>query len=109
MSSATAYLVVIGRVSDPAKMRAYNQALASSGLYARHGGQYLSLGRPAVELENWPDGVALVIASFPTRKAAEAFWWSDKYQNDLRPLREHAGVFQVAIFDAFSSEPGDGP
>ncbi|MGL4543685.1 MAG: DUF1330 domain-containing protein [Polymorphobacter sp.] len=40
-----------------------------------------------------------MLARFPSRAAAEAFWFSAKYQQDIKPLRRGAGTFQVAIFD----------
>lgn len=92
------YLVVTAVVTDTAKMGAYVQALAESGLYARHGGRYLVVGQPSAELEDW-DGRRVVVAEFPSREAAEAFWWSETYQEKVRPLRDGAGEFHVAIFD----------
>ncbi|WP_448580382.1 DUF1330 domain-containing protein [Thermaurantiacus sp.] len=97
-NATRAYLVVTARVTDRAKMGAYARALAESGLYARHGGRYLVLGQPAVTLENW-DGRSLVVAEFPSRDAALAFWWSTDYQDKVKPLRDGAGEFHVAIFD----------
>jgi uncharacterized protein (DUF1330 family) len=91
------YLVVTATVTEPEKMRAYNAKLAETGLYAAHGGRYVLIGRPVETLENW-DGRAVVVAEFPSRAAAEAFWWSDTYQRLVKPLREGAGTFHVAIF-----------
>lgn len=91
------YLVVTASVTDPAKMQAYNAALKESGLYEAHGGHYVLIGRPVATLENW-DGRAVVVAEFPSRESAEAFWWSDTYQKVVKPLREGAGDFHVAIF-----------
>jgi len=93
-----AYLVVTATVTDPLKMKTYNEALAKSGLYARHGGRYLFVGRAATPLEDW-DGRAVVCAEFPSREAAEAFWTSSEYQQDIKPLRDGAGSFHVAVFD----------
>ncbi len=91
------YLVVTATVTDPAKMQAYNAKLAQTGLYAAHGGHYVLIGRPVAELENW-DGRAVVVARFPSRAAAEAFWNSETYQREVKPLREGAGDFHVSIF-----------
>lgn len=91
------YLVVTATVTDPARMQSYNAKLRETGLYAAHGGRYVLIGRPVATLENW-DGRAIVVAEFPSREAAEAFWWSDTYQQAVKPLREGAGSFHVAIF-----------
>ncbi|MGL4541009.1 MAG: DUF1330 domain-containing protein [Polymorphobacter sp.] len=94
-----AFLLVTARVTDREKMSAYSKALAESGLYAAHGGSYEFVGQPANAVEGWPAGVSAVLARFPSRAAAEAFWFSAKYQQDIKPLRRGAGTFQVAIFD----------
>ncbi len=98
-SERPAYLLVTAKVSDRARMAAYTRALADSGLYARHGGRYLFVGPPASAVENWPAGQSGVLAVFPTRAAAEAFWNSAAYQDDIKPLRDGAGEFNVAIFE----------
>lgn len=95
-----AYLLVTARVTDAARMGAYARALAASGLYARHGGHYLFIGKPAASLEDWPAGDSAVCAHFPSRAAAEAFWADAQYQDAIKPLRAGAGDFHVAIFDA---------
>jgi uncharacterized protein (DUF1330 family) len=92
------YLVVTATVTDPARMAAYAKALADSGLYAAHGGAYVLIGRPVADLENW-DGRSVVVARFPSREAAEAFWNSDTYQERVKPLRAGAGAFHVALFE----------
>jgi uncharacterized protein (DUF1330 family) len=94
-----AFLLVTAKVTDSARMGAYSRALAASGLYARHGGHYLFLGKAAVPLEDWPQGASMVCAQFPSRQAAEAFWADAQYQNDVKPLRAGAGAFHVAIFE----------
>jgi uncharacterized protein (DUF1330 family) len=96
-----AYLLVTARVSDGARMAAYSKALAASGLYARHGGHYLFLGKAARPLEDWPEGTSIVCAQFPSRAAAEAFWFDAQYQDEVKPLRAGAGDFHVAIFEGF--------
>lgn len=100
--SRPAYLLVTAKVSDRTKLTAYTKALADSGLYAQHGGRYLFVGPPALPLENWPGGQSVVLALFPSRAAAEAFWNSATYQDDIKPLREGAGEFSVAIFEGLA-------
>lgn len=103
MATHGAYLVVIARITDRGKMAEYGAALAASGLYPAHGGEYRLIGRAAVPLEDWQDE-AVVVAHFPDRAAAEAFWWSSDYQEKIKPLRAGAGEFRVAIFDAAASQ-----
>lgn len=98
-----AYLLVTAKVTDRAKMGAYAKALADSGLYARHGGFYRFIGPAALPVEDWPEGTSVVLAEFPDRAAAEAFWFSAMYQDDIKPLRHGAGEFHVAIFEGVKS------
>ncbi len=97
-----AYLLVIAQVHDPARMRAYAEALAASGLYPRHGGDYAFIGKAGVALENWDMGQSIVCARFPDRAAAEAFWHDAQYRDEIKPLRLGAADVQVAIFDGLS-------
>jgi len=103
MSERPAFLLVIARVHDPARMGAYARALAESGLYARHGGHYEFIGRAAADLEAWDMGQSVVCARFPSRAAAEAFWHDAQYQQQVKPLRLGAADVQVAIFEAADS------
>ena len=98
-SPKPAYLLVTAQVSDPVRMAAYARALADSGLYPRHGGHYLFIGKAAAPLEDWPAGASAVCAWFPSRAAAEAFWADAQYQTEIKPLRAGAGTFHVAIFE----------
>ena len=95
-----AFLLMTARITDREKVAAYSQALEESGLYAAHGGVTQFAGVPSNAVEGWPAGINAVLARFPSRAAAEAFWFSAKYQQDIKPLRRGAGTFQVAIFDA---------
>jgi uncharacterized protein (DUF1330 family) len=100
-----AYLLVIARVTDRAKMAEYGRRLAELELYARHGGFYRFIGPPAADMENW-GGESAVCAQFPSRAAAEAFWHSEEYQQLVKPIREGAGTFHVALFDGAPVIPG---
>jgi uncharacterized protein (DUF1330 family) len=95
-----AYLVVTAKVTDRPRLTAYMAAIAASGIYAANGGRRLVLGPPTLALEGWPEGEVVMIAEFPSRAAAEAFWFSDTYQKDCKPLRAGAGEFRVALFEA---------
>jgi len=95
-----AYLLMTARVADREKMAAYGDALDASGLLEAHGGRFELAGQPANAVEGWPVGVGAMLVHFPSRAAAEAFWFSAKYQQDIKPLRRSAGTFQAAIFDA---------
>lgn len=92
-------LLLTARITDARKMAAYAKALADSGLCAAHGGVVVADGQPVNRLEGWPDGVGATLIRFPTRTAAESFWFSARYQDELKPLRRGAGTVQAAIFE----------
>ncbi len=97
------YMLVIGQIEDREKMAAYQGALMESGLYPRHDGYYVAVGRPVEMFEGeWPDNQGMVIAKFPSLEKARAFWNSDAYQNEIKPLREGAGTFNVSVFPEFA-------
>ena len=94
-------MVVAGRTLDRAQMGKYAQALAQSGLYPKARGYYLNNPRPIRHLEGNPhaDDVALMVR-FPSECAALAFWNSDEYQNNVKPLRlnPRAGDYIVTLY-----------
>lgn len=98
-NTPSAYLLLTARVTDGKKMAVYARALADSGLVTAHGGVVAVDGQPANRVEGWPDGVGAVLITFPSRTAAESFWFSAKYQDELKPLRRGAGTVQAAIFE----------
>ncbi len=95
-----AYMLVIAEVTDGKKLANYQGELMASGLYPRNEGEYLAKGRPLEMFEGeWADNQALVIARFPSAEHARRFWYSEQYQNDIKPLREGAGRFTVALIE----------
>jgi uncharacterized protein (DUF1330 family) len=93
-----AYLLVQGRVTDREGFRAYSAALPP--IYRKYGGEYLALvPAPHVEVaEGDPEHRSIVLARFPSRAAARAFWDSPEYAAAKR-LREGQGTFFVTILD----------
>jgi len=96
--AAPAYLLVQGTVSDREGFKAYSAALPP--IYRKYGGEYLALvPAPAVEVvEGEPEHRSVVIARFPSRDAAHAFWNSPEYAAAKR-LRAGKGTFFVTILD----------
>ena len=98
------YMIVIGRIRDREKMGKYQAALMESGLYPKNQGGYRALGRPLDVFEgDIPDNQAYVVAEFPSLEHAQSFWNSDAYQNDIKPLREGAGDFDVVVIPTVSA------
>lgn len=93
-----AYLLVQGRVTDREGFKAYSAALPP--IYRKYGGEYLALVPAAlVEVaEGEAEERSIVLARFPSRAAARAFWDSPEYAAAKR-LREGKGSFFVTILE----------
>lgn len=98
MSAAPAYLLVQGKVTDIEGFRLYNAALPP--IYEKYGGRYLAVAPVSrVEVaEGEPRLESIVIARFPSKAAAWAFWKSAEYEA-AKKLREGKGEFFVTVLD----------
>jgi uncharacterized protein (DUF1330 family) len=92
------YLLVQGQVTDLEGFKAYNAALPP--IYAKHGGHYLTVTPAArVEIaEGEPRNESILIAKFPSKEAAWAFWKSAEYEAAKR-LRAGKGRFFVTVLE----------
>jgi uncharacterized protein (DUF1330 family) len=78
----------------------YRAELDASRLYERFGARFVVARAPAEVLEGeYPSDRLTIIAEFPNRAAAEAFWFSEDYQR-IKPLRDGAGDFTIGIWDS---------
>jgi uncharacterized protein (DUF1330 family) len=104
-----AYLLVVGKTTDRAKIGAYASALPP--LYASHDAYYLAIGgsgRGVTPLEGpWLDR-SIIFAKFPSRAEIDAFWWGDEYRAVIRK-RDNAGVFSVVALQSLTPTPFEGP
>lgn len=108
-----AYLVVLGEVKDSA---AFGPGYAAKlpPLYARFGGEYLAIGKGVEVLEGDYRPPSYVIARWPSKEAALAFWNSDQYEA-LRRARIAGGWgdFDVLLVEGLAeparAAPGVGP
>jgi uncharacterized protein (DUF1330 family) len=92
------YLLVQGRVTDLEGFKAYNAALPP--IYAKFGGHYLTVTPAArVEIaEGEPRQESILIAKFPSKDAAWAFWKSAEYEA-AKQLRAGKGRFFVTVLE----------
>ena len=94
-------VVISGVTKDAERMMAYSKALKESGLYPSLEAYYLNSARPIRVFEGEiPDDFVTLIVRFPSVCAAEAFWNSDVYQENIRPLRLNpsAGDYTVTVY-----------
>ena len=101
-------MVVSGRTLDRERMAIYTRALLGSGLYPQYGGYYINTPKPVEVFEGVlaPEHAALIVR-FPCLRNARAFWNSQRYQNEIRPLRLNpsAGDYTVAVYDELALPP----
>ena len=107
------YMLVMGGVEDLASIpdpeRAAQYGPAVWSLVESYGAFYLVRKEPDVVYEgDWPAWKLVVISKWPCRETGNAFWYSDAYQNDVKPLRKDAGVYDVGMFDAAPDFPPAG-
>ena len=100
--SAPVYLVVWIDHLDRSKSKAYGEALRSSGIVKRNGGQYQMVSPPALLLEGeWPADRGFVVERYPCLAAFKAMWYSEEYQKRIKPLRDNSGTYTVALFNSY--------
>ena len=96
------FMVVAGETIDPARMGDYQRALAASGLYEAANGYYINKPRPVEVFEGDPSAAFVtLIARFPSLEKARAFWHSETYQREVKPLRLNpsAGAYTVTVYE----------
>jgi uncharacterized protein (DUF1330 family) len=94
-------MLVYASIDDRKQLGVYGRAIAESGLYRDNGGYYEAV-TPALEVfeGNPPASRGVIIARFPCLAAAQRFWYSDVYQNEIRPLRDGIAEFEVIVLPA---------
>jgi uncharacterized protein (DUF1330 family) len=99
--SKPGYLLVQGQVTDIEGFKAYNAALPP--IYQKHGGHYLAVTPAArVEIaEGEPRNESILIAKFPSKEAAWAFWNSSEYVA-AKQLRAGKGRFFVTVLEGLA-------
>lgn len=90
------FLVVRGSAWDTARLSAYRDVILP--MHKELGGYYEAFVGQPDQVEalagEWTEQI-FAISRWPTRAAAEDFWFSDRYQTQAIPLRLGAGRFTV--------------
>jgi uncharacterized protein (DUF1330 family) len=101
----TVGMVVVGDGVAVRDLATYAGALRESGLFAQNHGRYLLNSRAMEILEGEPPAArTTVIARFDNKAAFDAFWFSDKYQQEVKPLRAHLPTMNVGLWRLRESE-----
>lgn len=94
-------MVVNGVTFDRPQMQAYGKAIADNGIYKVLRGYYLNMPLPIAVFEgDVPKNYTTLIVRFPCLAHAKAFWYSDVYQNVIKPMRTktNAGEYTVTVY-----------
>ena len=94
-------MTVYGPTLDRNRMIAYGKAIADSGLYKKLGGYYINSPRAIATFEGTlPLTTSLLIVRFPCLANVKAFWYSEEYQKNIKPMRLNplAGDYVVAVY-----------
>lgn len=93
------YIVAIARI-DTMTDGLKDYIGKAADLSAEHGAEYVVRGPAKEVLEgDCLGGRSVVVSKFETLEKAQAYYHSDAYQNDIKPLREGSGVYDVAVFE----------
>ncbi len=94
-----AYLVGVANITNPSD-RFEEYAERAAKLMAEHGGELLVRGTAAdIPEGDLLTGQTLIILKFPTMDVLKALYYSDVYQNEIKPLRSDAGIFEIGLFE----------
>lgn len=95
-----AYLVSVVELTNPTPgFKQY--AEKSAQLIHKHGGRYIVRGKASRVLDgDLYEKKVLIVAEFPSVENINAFWDSDEYQKDCKPLRAGSGIYDIGVFEA---------
>ena len=90
------YLFVTARVTDWNKFARYAELAAEH--IKECGGEYIIRKAESEMLEGvWDEDVKVVISKWKSKEDALNFFNGDKYQKEIKPLRDGTGKFMVRL------------
>jgi uncharacterized protein (DUF1330 family) len=95
-----AYILSVVEVTNITEdFKRYSAGAAT--LSKQFGGEYLIRGKAAKVYEGTLfAGKAVVLSRFPDMQQLKAFYESDAYQKDLKPLRANTGIYDIGAWEA---------
>ena len=95
-----AYMVAVCNITN-FKPELKEYARKSAALCLEHGGKYLIRGNPVENYDGeFLEGKSVIVTEFPSMDDLNAFIKSDEYQNNIKPLREGTGEYQIAFYES---------
>jgi uncharacterized protein (DUF1330 family) len=101
-----AYLLAICEVTNPNEnFKKYT--VESAKLLLEHGGRYVVRG-PAAEVLKGDglQGKFLILSEWPDMETLQGFVKSPKYVDEVAPLREGTGIYDIACYESAPTPPG---
>ncbi len=92
----TAYMIAQVDVTDLDRFKEY--AALAGPITDKFGGKYLARGGELEVLENYIDGIRVVVIEFPNRQAAHDWYHSPEYQAAMK-IRQEAAVGKFLIVE----------
>ena len=95
-----AYILSVIEVTNPGpNLKKYSEE--SAKLARSHGGKYVLRGKAASVVSGTLFANKVVIMlEFPSMESLNAFYASDAYQKECKPLREGTGIYDIGFFEA---------
>jgi uncharacterized protein (DUF1330 family) len=95
-----AYILTVVELKNVTEdFKRYSQLAAA--LSKQFGGEYLIRGKAAKVYEGELfAGKSVVLSRFPSMEKLQAFYESDDYQKNLKPLRAGSGVYDIGAWEA---------
>jgi len=100
-SPRNVFLIVRGRAWDAGRLDQYRDVILP--MHKERGGLYEAFATTPAQVEAlsgvWTEEI-FAVSRWPSRAAAEDFWFCDRYQTQAIPLRLGAGRFSVHLIEA---------
>ena len=95
----TAYIVSVCKITNVTDgLKKYVET--SADLVKQHGGRYIIRGEAANVIEGeYLQGRPVIVAEFPSMKNINEFLNSDYYKNEVWPLRQGSGIYDIATYE----------
>ncbi|MBL8644316.1 MAG: DUF1330 domain-containing protein [Rhodospirillaceae bacterium] len=107
-----AHMLILGgtedfaALSEEAKANMRKYAAEVPALVAQHGGVFKVRGRAGAVIEGtFPAWKNIVVSDWPCAQAAQNFWHSEKYEQEVHPLRKGNAAYDIALYPDAPKDP----
>lgn len=94
-----AYIIALSKVTNMTEELKEYVKLSAEMCNAR-GAKYIVKSPPKEMLEGEQlKEPIMIVQEWPSLKEAHDFYYSDEYQNKVKPLRDNTGIYDLAIYE----------